>query len=593
MSLATVMTGHRGRGLGLLAVVLACGALCSVSGKAQTTAKGDKAAPAPAFRSMSLEIVGKDASLTRDTVKVINDLLAESWTANKITPADYVDDYEFMRRASLDVIGRIATIDELTKYMKYPQARRRSLVIEDLLASDEYPKHWANLWSNWLLTRTGVFGRGKYHEQLSVWLEDQFANNEPYHKIVQKLLTASGSNKDNGAVNFVLAHVGEPVPGAQRGELGQFEMVPVTSRVTRLFLGMQLQCAQCHDHPFHTGISQKHFWQINAFFRQVERGGTPPQPTMRNMGVPPDLELKENTNTNKDGVVFYEKRNAVVLEARPIFFDDKAKKFEPGNGSRREQLVNFVEEHENFPRAIVNRMWGVFFGRGFTNPIDDFNEQNAPSNPKLLNELSVMFKQYNYDQKKLIRWIMHSNAYHLSYVANKTNDKQEQEALFSRMLLKAMSPEQMFESLMTATNAEQAETKDGKRDLKDKWLEKLVSNFGDDEGNEVNFNGTIVQALMMMNGDDINGAIARKDKGTVALAMKKKGANASTVITDLFLATLNRPPRQGELKLIQEKLPRLDAKTGKPEPKGDSDPAAPYHDVLWALPNSNEFILNH
>src|SRR5262249_29488760 len=148
--------------------------------------------------------------------------------------------------------------------------------------------------------------------------------------------------------------------------------------------------------------------------------------------------------------------------------------------ARREQLARFVIDHDNFPRAVVNRMWGIFFGRGFVNPVDDFNENNQPSNPELLTELAGRLKHYNYDLKKLIRWICHSKAYNLSCVANKTNDKPEHEVLFSRMLLKSMSPEQLFESLMVATRAEAAESKAAKKDLKTRWLNSLISNFGDD-----------------------------------------------------------------------------------------------------------------
>src|SRR6202023_1766830 len=135
-----------------------------------------------------------------------------------------------------------------------------------------------------------------------------------------------------------------------------------------------------------------------------------------------------------------------------------------------------------------------------------------------------------YDQKELIRWICNSDAYSLSCVANSTNDAQDKEVLFSRMTLKAMSPEQLFESLVTATRAETGESKDAKKEAKAKWLDTLIGNFGDDEGNEVNFNGTVVQALLMMNGGDINEAISREDKGTVALAMKKHGNNPRAVI---------------------------------------------------------------
>jgi hypothetical protein len=229
-------------------------------------------------------------------------------------------------------------------------------------------------------------------------------------------------------------------------------------------------------------------------------------------------------------------------------------------------------------------MWAHFFGRGYTDPVDDFQEQNQPSNPELLQELGDQFKHYGYDFKTLIRWICNSRAYGLSSVANKTNAKSEQEPLFGRMLLKSMSPEQLFESLMIATQAEANESKDGKKTLREQWEGNLIANFGDDEGNEVSFNGTVVQALLMMNGKDINDAISRKDKGTVALAMAKKSTPAA-VIRSLYLASLNREPTQHEMTKIMNSMKLL--KTV------DKDPAAPYQDLFWALLNSNEFLLNH
>ena len=219
--------------------------------------------------------------------------------------------------------------------------------------------------------------------------------------------------------------------------------------------------------------------------------------------------------------------------------------------------------------------------------MDDFNDNNQPSDPELLNELAARFKHYNYDMTKLIRWICNSNAYQLSYVANRTNDKPEQEALFSRMMLKSMSPEQLFESLMVATNAEAAEKKEDKKKLRDQWMSRLIANFGDDEGNEVNFNGTVVQALLMMNGEDINVAISRKEKGTVSMALARSGPSSpAAVIRYLYLASLNREPTTNEVQTIVSKL-RL--RPGY----YDRDPNAPYCDVFWALLNSAEFLLNH
>jgi hypothetical protein len=556
----------------------------------KSEAKSGPLPPAP--QAPHNQLAPKATPDVAEMVKLINDKLAATWEANKVVPTRYVDDHEFIRRASLDIIGRIAKPAEIAQFLRDPRETRRALLVERLLASEDYPRHWANLWANWLLGRTGVFGRGQYHEQMSSWLEDQFAQNQPYHLIVRELLTASGDNSKNGAVNFILAHVGEAVPPPRRGEEGQFEMVPITARITRLFLGTQVQCAQCHDHPFLTSIKQDRFWGVNAFLRQVERVGTPPVPRNNMAMTFGKLELRDNPRWNGEATVFYEKRNGVVLQTGAEFLPSAPGKKParlPGGitgRERREKLAEFVEEHDNFPKAVVNRIWAVFFGRGFVNPIDDFNDNNQPSDPELLNELAARFKHYNYDMKKLIRWVCNSNAYQLSYVANRTNDKPEHEALFSRMMLKSMSPEQLFESLMTATNAEAAETKEGKKKLRDQWMSRLIANFGDDEGNEVNFNGTVVQALLMMNGDDINTSINRKEKGPVSVALAKGRGNPAGIIRELYLASLNREPTQKETATI---ISKLQLRPGF----RDRDASAPYCDVFWALLNSAEFLLNH
>jgi len=544
-------------------------------------------------------IVAKTPEVAEMT-KVINQKLEEGWKANKITPSHEVGDLEYLRRASLDIIGRVPTWEEIAVYRKDAPEKRRSLLIERLLSNEDYPRHWANVWSNWLLTRSGMFGRGTYHDQMDLWLEDKFAQNTSYDKIVKSLLTASGKNTDsgNGAVNFILAHVGEPIRDPKLiKEEGHFEMVPLTARITRLFLGIQIQCAQCHDHPFLNSLKQERFWGVNAFLRQVNREGTL---AMQRNQTPGPLTLVDDVKVNVEALGFYEKRNGVKLDEKAVFLPSgpqkKAHKLSTDSKekdlqglTRREELADALVDHEQFPKALVNRYWGTFFGRGFVNPIDDFNDQNLPSNPELLDELAAKFKHYGYDLKSLIRWICNSEAYQLSCVANKTNDKPEQEALFSRMMLKSMAPEQLYESLMVATNKIAVQTNQEKKDQRTTWLDGLISNFGDDEGNEVNFNGTVVQALMMMNGQNINEAIMLKEKGTVANAISSSRTE-DEVITKLFLAALTRDPTPRELARIKE-----DFRLALPEhrTKDAKDPAARFHDLFWALLNSNEFLLNH
>ena len=513
-------------------------------------------------------------------VQMINKEIAAGWKAKDLVPSRQANDYEFIRRATLDIIGRIATPDEIKQFLRDPAPARRSLLIDRLLQGPDYAKNWASIWAVWLMTRSGP---EIYHEQMRSWLESQFAKaDQGFDKTVTDLLTATGKTAENGAVNFILAHLGEPVPPNKRAEEGQFSMVPITSRTTRLFLGLQIQCTQCHDHPFESSPwKQQHFWGVNAFFRQVERKGAMPK---RN-APPAPFELADNPSWNEDTVVFFERRNGVVLPARATFLDGQ--RMTPrSDATRRQELAEFIVRNEYFPKAFVNRMWGHFFGRGMNYPgaVDDFGDHNPLTHPKLLDYLAKEFRDYGYNPRELIRWICNSKAYGLSTVANKTNDKPETEAYASRMLLKAMTPEQLFESLIVATETESGESASERKKRREQWTKNLIVNFGDDEGNEVTFNGTVVQALILMNGKEINDAVTEKDKGTVINALRRHGVTTRTVMEDIYLAALNRHPTPAEQQELLRKLPMR---------VRDRDVAAPWQDLLWALINSNEFLLNH
>ena len=520
--------------------------------------------------------------------KTINEMLAKAWAANNVKPSGRATDHEFLRRVFLDLIGRIATPAEVKDFER--DKNRGKLVhklLYDKAYAEEFARNWSNIWAVWLVTRTGD---PTYREQLRVWLEEHFAKDGSHKDMVEKLLTATGKTNDNGAVNYVLHNLGERVPEADRDKDGEFDMVPATSRTTRLFLGLQTQCVQCHDHPFNPDWKQQHFWGVNVFFRQSERVGNP-NVMRNNQAGAAVLELKDNPAWNSEGLISYEKRSGVVLYTQGTFLDGR-KSLLNATRPRRQVLAELVTSHDHFAKALVNRIWGQMFGRGFNEQaaVDDFGEHNKVVHPELLDFLAKEFaaqtdaydfNRYNaYDPKKLLYWVCTSDAYSLSSVANITNDKPEHEVFFSRMLLKAMSPEQLFESLTTATNMGQS-TEEKKRQ-KEQWLRKLVQNFGDDEGNEVTFNGTVIQALLMMNGKEINDAIQNKDKGTVA-EIAKKARTPQGAIAELYVAALNRRPEAWETAAIM--------KVGNKY--RDTRSFYFLHDVFWALLNSNEFILNH
>jgi len=613
------------------------------------------------------------------STEAINHYIAEGWKKADIKkPADKAPDLEFLRRCFIDLVGRVAAPDEVLDFEQDRSSNKRAKLVNRLLNSTEYtPKvngrpvlsddgkknkvynyaeefanHWANQWTVLLLSRTT---HRVYREQLHAWLADEFSKDTPYNQIVKQLLTATGAGNRNGASNFVAVHLGEMVPAEKRSTLGNHDAVPITSRVTRLFLGVQTQCVQCHDHPFIKGLEQSDFWGVNAFFRQTTRSAAPTSTTGNNrmMKVEDKLAVSDNDALNKEGRVYYERRDGKMMATKSVFLKGYAQ-IEIDEGSakgsrlaagktRREQLAEFIVGHDNFGRAAVNRVWGHLFGRGLQKDptIDDFGSHNEIVQRELIDRLAGDFAKYNYNLKALLEWICTSDVYGLSHVANKDYADAKYDPYFARMTLKAMSPETLFDALAYATQSAAVTSKDPtvRRQLRDAWLAKLVRNFGDDEGNESTFNGTIVQALLMMNGKEINDEVKRKDTGVVAEAMKKNARKQGEqffygVVDDLFLTALNRHASRAEMTTLLDVMKKggvmkSDKPAGpttkptqppvtQPYPKGQPakgkgkgpSPVPPtggpvgvggsylydatfYQDVFWALLNTNEFILNH
>ncbi|MCS7020404.1 MAG: DUF1549 and DUF1553 domain-containing protein [Gemmataceae bacterium] len=616
----------------------------------------------------------KEPSISPQTQK-INELIAAKWKEAGIAkPAERANDWEFMRRVFIDLIGRIPTPEEIIDFERDSSPNKRVKLVQRLLYEEKYvprgrdgkpvssiaglpvpidynnayAENFAEIWTTWLLTRSNT--HRIYREQLRLWLTQQFANSaqypegKPWNRIVYDLITAKGKSNENGAVIFIARHLGDPIVDENNrrttdfSKEGRFDAVPITSRVTRLFLGIQSQCMQCHDHPHHKEYVQTDFWGVNAFFRQTNRSGTT-NPMNLGMNTPPPIEVTDHPDWNVSGMVFYERRDGQKRATFPTMLRDIAqfenlepptKRLVPNSSmsetlrgkTRREILAQWVIEHDNFARAFVNRMWGHLFGRGLTQEpaVDNFHSDNPVVHPELLNYLAEEFKRYGYDPKKLLEWICTSDVYNLSHVANKAYADPKYDAYFTRMPLKAMSPEVLFESLAIATRAE-ARRGEQFRILKDRWLQRLTVNFGDDEGNEVNFNGTVVQALLMMNGQELNAEIGTARggggaQGVVAEVVRRhtaKGvASPRAIYDELFLMTVSRHPTSQEIARLEEvRLGKavidLSAPLAKP---GSASPgakkgvwavvpgAAPndvafYQDVFWALLNSNEFMLNH
>ena len=370
--------------------------------------------PLAALAALASALPAQDAKPDAAT-QLINQQLAAAWKAEKLTPADKTSDEEFLRRVSLDLIGRIPTVDELDAFPKDPAADKRAKLVDKLLASPEHLRYWADLWVSWLMPPTS---HRLSRDQLHLWLEEALKARMPYNEMATKLMTATGKTNDNGAVNYVLANLGDPQLPAKRAEEGQFDVVPITRHSLRLFLGYRLN----YDLPEKAEDSDwqpKHFWSANVFFRQVERLGTVPLGTPLPSAI---LELKDNPEHNKKGVVTYANTDGTQVAAEPAFLDGK-KIAADFKGSRRQAYAELVTAHPNFAKAHVNRLWGLFFGRGLClgPAVDDFNIQNKVVHAGLLDGLAKELVASKYDTRKLIRAICLSDAYQLKSTANATN----------------------------------------------------------------------------------------------------------------------------------------------------------------------------
>jgi hypothetical protein len=547
-----------GRGWALFAVLAGLGA------GALRAAEKPEAAEPKAVKEKADEATaakGKPAKLA-----FIDEMIREAWAEAKVKPSRLATDEEFLRRAYLDVIGRIPNIKEANAFLNSKEQGKRQKLISYLLQDPDYAKNLATQWTIVLIGR-GRQERQVDREQLSSWLRREFNNERPWNEMVYDLITAKGSNKENGAANFTLAHL-------------EFGAVPLTSITTRAFLGQQIQCTQCHDHPSNDW-KQADFWGINAFFKGVRR-----EDVMKETAT--GAEVYDHTllsDEPTDAYASYDKRNGLVGIAFPRFLDGR--KIAQGTevSNRREELAKLVADPKNMDmaRAFVNRTWGHFMGRGFVNPVDDFGAHNPASHPELLDKLAEEFQNSGYDVKALIRWITASEAYNLSSMMTKQNEKDE--TLFSHMALKPMTPEQLFDSLITATAAHKASGGDTTK-KRDQWMGQFLFTFANDEGEEgSSFQGTIPQALMMMNGDLMEQAVSGKPgsflNDLAAQAGKSRRGGVGMMVDGIFLASLTRHPTRAERAKAEGVL------------ESNPDTAYVLEDLFWALLNSNEFILNH
>lgn len=531
-------------------------------------------------------------------VAVINASIEKGWADHNLQPSKTANDNEWCRRVFLDLVGRIPRVEELNAFLADKRHDKRAALVDQLLGEKytaDYVQNWTTIWSNILIGRTGGNERKSLvnREGMEKYLNETFKYNKSYDQMARELITATGScrpadNDFNGAANFLADKM------ADNG-------VQATARTSQIFLGMAVQCTQCHNHPFNE-YKQNQFWEMNAFFRQtrvVQLDDSEGNKKKRVARIVNEDFKGEGGNPNK-AEIYYELRNGKLKVAYPVFVDGTslaAKYASKGEDfgdhgmlkdiNRREELAKMILASREFDRAIVNRMWAHFLGHGFTKPIDDIGPHNPPSNPELLDQLGKSFRESGYDLKKLMKWIVLSEPYGLSSQIGSHNQDDDPalgaKPMFSRFYLRQMEAEQLYESLIVATEADKTATKDRSMEMKDRWTKQFAQAFGTDDNDEsTTFNGSIPQALTLMNGELIRRATGNQPGSMLAKVASDPKMDNAQKIRYLYLAGLSRVPTKRELAVSNELLVAR---------KGNVGPAL--QDIWWAVLNTNEFILIH
>ena len=495
-----------------------------------------------------------------------------------IQPSGISADAEFLRRVHLDLTGKIPTPEEVLNFLKDGSQNKRQKKIDQLLGSEAYIDYWTRLWVNWLIGRRGDGDDRRIG--LTTWVQGALTKNMSYNQFVQELIAADGELKDNGAGNYIMRYDRSPAV--------------LTSHSSRLFLGLPMQCAECHDHKTEVW-SQKDYYGIAAFFNGIES---------EQKGYIQTLDMAGNERRMENYLITNKPRKSMWVERMDT---EVAPRFLGGTeykGSltkRREALAQWMTDQSNpyFSRAIVNRIWKHFMGRAFVEPIDGFGEENPPTNPELLNWLAEDFVIYDYDLQHLMRTILNSETYQRTSQTNKSN--KDDEHYYSHAYVKPLSAEQFFYSLLQATGYErhqQVKMEGNKRQggedrmgmlralegSKREHLEKFLFLLDNGEMEEIEaFNGTVPQALMMINGNMVNDSASHGERGSFVNYILEKWREPADRLEYMYLNVLSRLPTAKEKTYFQRYMERSLYR--------NKDLA--YEDLYWVLLNSAEFSLNH
>jgi len=475
----------------------------------------------------------------------------------KLWASDICSDAEFLRRISLDLIGVPPSIDETRTFVSDPRdslAKRREK-IDQLLANSACVDHWTLKWSDLLLNKrkyVNVKGVWAFRN----WIRQSLTANTPYDKFVFELMTANGRTLENPAANYYrIAR----------------EPNVVMENMTQVFLGTRFNCNKCHDHPFERWTQQQ-YYELSAYFSAVGRAP----------GASADDEIIYSLPAAE--TVMNPRTNSAVHASFPFKFTG----MNTAGSDRRTQLAEWLTSKDNpyFAKSLVNRYWSYFLGRGIIDPVDDIRASNPPSNPELLDALTVDFVAHKFDLKYLMRTIVSSHTYQRSYRTNEWNSDDQMN--FSHTYPRRLTAEELYDAVMVATGSpfEIPGAPPGFRasQLPDPQIDvSFLDMFGRaprespcecERTSEV----SLGQTLNLINGPTISNAIANP-RGLIARRIAD-GAKPKALVEDVYLSVLCRHPTTDEAKKGEAYLAEI------------KNPKEASQDLMWALINSPAFLFN-
>ena len=521
------------------------------------------------------------STVARQIDQVIDKALADS----HVPASGLSDDAEFSRRLSLDLRGRITTPERITKFIADKDTAKRQKLIEDFLDDPEFGEHFGIIWYHRLVKKT-MDNAQVISYTFEEWLAKEFNKNTSWDQLVKNILMAEGDRDKNPATVFYLAH-------SEGNKQPEVQPARVVATMSQMFMGVRLECCECHNHPFDDGLKQKDFWGVAAFFNGMHANHTGKKddttPVILERFVKSAPAKRKVQEGQRDPAPFGE---IVIPDSKGKTEKARYLLGEPASLSQskspRLAFLDWLTSQDNpyFARAMANKMWANFFGKGIIEPVDEMRDLTKATHPEVLELLAKEFADSGYDIKHLARCIVSTQAYQRT--SQPLPQNKDDKVLYSHGPIKVMTADMLYDSLQVVLHhapaaapektprkmATQVQRK-GRGTVRDQFRDFFHAEADDDAGVIEEYTHGIPQVLKLMNDTQMNNITA------VITDMMRNSKTPEQMIQTLYLRILSRYAMAKEISRMKKYL------------EGDVVPQRAYRDMFWALMNSSEFMFNH